>query len=82
MADAAEAAARKVCYTCGVEKDIDQFRSFRGPRRIVLDCADCRNRGRQQRAASNAGVSAATAIIRGQNPALAPRQNLTHTVLA
>jgi hypothetical protein len=48
MADAAEAAARKVCHTCGDEKDIDQFRSFRGPRRIVLDCADCRNRGRQQ----------------------------------
>lgn len=32
MADAAEAAVRKVCHTCGVEKDIDQFRSFRGPR--------------------------------------------------
>ncbi|KAK0703228.1 hypothetical protein B0T26DRAFT_806893 [Lasiosphaeria miniovina] len=82
MAEAAEAATCKVCHTCGVEKEIDQFRSFRGPRRIVLDCADCRNRGRQQRAASNARVSAAAAVTRGQGPAFAPRQNLTHTVLA
>jgi hypothetical protein len=48
MADTAAGAARKVCHSCGVEKNIDQFQSFRGPRRVVFNCADCRKRGKDQ----------------------------------
>ncbi|KAK4220555.1 hypothetical protein QBC38DRAFT_188800 [Podospora fimiseda] len=87
MADAAAAAAGgKVCPQCRIEKEIDQFRSIRGPPRIVHICLDCRRRDKEQRGASNVRVSAAATIARGDTPnpppAPPPRQNLTHRILA
>ncbi|EAQ89368.1 predicted protein [Chaetomium globosum CBS 148.51] len=85
MADVAEA-ARKQCHSCGLKKAIDQFYALRGPRRIVADCLDCRNRKRREDTTSTSRISAASAIARGQSlalgPAPPPRQNLTHGVLA
>jgi hypothetical protein len=47
MADVGEA-ARKKCHGCSVEKAIDQFYALRGPRRIVVNCLDCRDRKRRE----------------------------------
>ncbi|EAQ88882.1 hypothetical protein CHGG_05501 [Chaetomium globosum CBS 148.51] len=90
MEGAALPAAPKVCRRCRVEKNIDQFYDRRGNGRLVLNCLECRDRLAGARAASTAAISAMSAIGRGESAALslpdpvhlAPRQNLTHRVLA
>ncbi|KAK3290112.1 uncharacterized protein B0H64DRAFT_479440, partial [Chaetomium fimeti] len=81
--------AQRVCRECRVEKPLDQFFAVRGSR-IVTKCLDCRGHQRESDIASATRISAASAIPRGPvapptlpNPVhLAPRQNLTHRVLA
>ncbi|KAK4148337.1 hypothetical protein C8A00DRAFT_19822, partial [Chaetomidium leptoderma] len=90
MEGAALPAARKVCRSCRVEKSIDQFYDRRGHGRVVLNCVECRDRFAAVRATSTAAISAMRAIGRGESAVLplpdpvhlAPRQNLTHRVLA